>query len=685
MADFILGSLGNLEVTEGTDFGITVTPTGTLAAETTVRWEIILNGDLPAFAADFEKLTDVLTFAAGNDGDDGQPLALPVFDDDRFEVVRNFTLRVWQVNSDGTETQIDGDVKFTLKDDENDLAGQTARFALGAFVREGTENKNAITAAGTISSSDNGVRGDDAFVITRFQYGDLTLFDGSGTTVFKFDYNVSIAHVNEDADNLFTDYGLSRQEIIDEGFDPDHPYLYNSVKITLSTGAVITINTPGNPDYLFQLGEGALMDYVAFRTAIMVENPNDATKMALPTNDPAATDLEDNLRPVTKAFVVDTFTTPFDISGNNPAISLPLDVYSGTIHDDLLGLGIDFETSVNGERGNDTYIITRFQRGDVTLFDGSGTSVFKFDFGVLISHVNEDADNLFTDYGLSRQEIIDEGFDPDHPYLYNSVKITLSTNAVLTINTPGNPDYLFQVGEGPLMDYVGFRSAIMLENPNDATKMVLPTNDPTATDLEDNLRPVTGPFNVGFPIITAPLLPDTGTRYLSWDSARNQWDEKDIGPDRQRGTSDDIDIPSAARPTDGNNLLIIDELFLADTTRAISGGLGDDIYLIDKDLAHDILISDSHSTDSGNNVLKFDADVRITAISKPVPGSPFQDLIITLGKDTDGTNPATATGSVTLRYPAADFSFQFGDATPLSWINFPDFADLPAGFALDIV
>ena len=240
MADFILGSLGNLEVTEGTDFGITVTPTGTLAAETTVRWEIILNGDLPAFAADFEKLTDVLTFAAGNDGDDGQPLALPVFDDDRFEVVRNFTLRVWQVNSDGTETQIDGDVKFTLKDDENDLAGQTARFALGAFVREGTENKNAITAAGTISSSDNGVRGDDAFVITRFQYGDLTLFDGSGTTVFKFDYNVSIAHVNEDADNLFTDYGLSRQEIIDEGFDPDHPYLYNSVKITLSTGAVIT-------------------------------------------------------------------------------------------------------------------------------------------------------------------------------------------------------------------------------------------------------------------------------------------------------------------------------------------------------------------------------------------------------------------------------------------------------------
>ena len=45
---------------------------------------------------------------------------------------------------------------------------------------------------------------------------------------------------------------------------------------------------------------------------------------------------------------------------------------------------VNFSLDVNGAGGDDTYVITRYQYGDVNIEDSLGSSLFVFDSGVVI-------------------------------------------------------------------------------------------------------------------------------------------------------------------------------------------------------------------------------------------------------------------------------------------------------------
>ena len=113
---------------------------------------------------------------------------------------------------------------------------------------------------------------------------------------------------------------------------------------------------------------------------------------------------------------------------------------SGGIDKNVIGLGFsDIIQSANGNFSNDTFIITRFQYGDVGINDIDGAeNIIKFDYGVTITGYME-ARGLF---GVA------------------SMALTLSTGAVITITDP-NLRYLYQLDDSDTkLDYAAFKAEI---------------------------------------------------------------------------------------------------------------------------------------------------------------------------------------------------------------------------------
>ena len=194
--------------------------------------------------------------------------------------------------------------------------------------------------------------------------------------------------------------------------------------ITLSTGATITVESP-NIFYRYQFGDEDAIDYGALKEKLLGDsNANLANA---------------NTGELTTDHMVGSNVTFSDFTYSEDAASSTLSFVASGVAD-IVTLGSNSQSAPNAGGGNDYYVVTRHQYGDVTINDSrvsrdGGHNIIKFDFGVSISHfkITETVDSIFgTTVG--------------------DLAITLSTGATITVESP-NIFYRYQFGDEDAIDY----------------------------------------------------------------------------------------------------------------------------------------------------------------------------------------------------------------------------------------
>ena len=367
--------------TDSTIYDFTINLDMAFGVETAIRWEIVPIGALPVALP--TPLTGTATFSANQMSMDIDAGADPTRN---HKFPRDFEIRLY-MGADTTPT-------FT----EAASLGARTGIADNDLTLFGNGDKNIVGLgfSDTVETASGGI-GDDTLIVTRFQYGDATIGDIVGDqNIVMFDYDVTITGYTE----LSGLFGVA------------------SVKLTLSTGAVITVTSPTNAKYRFQLGDGELLTYDAFKTAI---GASGSDTLDAPYRVGDFIDVED----------IDV-TVPPDQSSNI--------VLFGGGSDDVFSASTDsIVENMSGGIGDDILVVTRFQYGNATVGDIVGDeNIVKFDYGVTITGYTE----LSGLFGVA------------------SVKLTLSTGAVITVTSPTNAKYRFQLGDGELLTYDDFKTEI---------------------------------------------------------------------------------------------------------------------------------------------------------------------------------------------------------------------------------
>ncbi len=389
--------------TEGAVYSFTITPTAALADATMIRWQIVPKGALPVTSSDFPSLTGMLSFTSG--ATTAQTVTFTPTDDARREISKDFELRIYDTADDTTplDTQV-----VTLRDNDD------ATGTYGNDILTGNGDANIIGFGTTHAVTANGSAGSDFYVISRFQYGNVEITDTVGTNLVKFDAGVTITDYDEESADGFVKV-ISR------------------VDLTLSTGAVITIINPVGK-FVFQLGSDPIITtYDEFKGEIRAEGSNETST------------LRNN-----EAFQVLTATTDPDISGNS--LSAQFSPSFGSASVDIFSSASTFGFSQNGSAGDDFYVISRFQYGNVEITDTVGTNLIKFDVGVTITDYDEESADGFVKV-ISR------------------VDLTLSTGAVITIINPVGK-FVFQLGDDAVIaTYAEFKGEIRAEGSNETSTL----------------------------------------------------------------------------------------------------------------------------------------------------------------------------------------------------------------------
>ncbi len=389
--------------TEGALYSFDITPTEALADATTIRWQIVPKGALPVTSSDFPSLTGMLSFTSG--ATVAQTVTFTPTDDARREISKDFELRIYDTADDSTplDTQV-----VTLRDNDD------ATGTYGNDILTGNGDANIIGFGTTHAVTANGSAGSDFYVISRFQYGNVEITDTVGTNLVKFDAGVTITDYDEESADGFVKV-ISR------------------VDLTLSTGAVITIINPVGK-FVFQLGSDPIITtYDEFKGEIRAEGSNETST------------LRNN-----EAFQVLTATTDPDISGNS--LSAQFSPSFGSASVDVFSSASTFGFSQNGSAGDDFYVISRFQYGNVEITDTVGTNLIKFDVGVTITDYDEESADGFVKV-ISR------------------VALTLSTGAVITIINPVGK-FVFQLGDDDVIaTYAEFKGEIRAEGSNETSTL----------------------------------------------------------------------------------------------------------------------------------------------------------------------------------------------------------------------
>ena len=269
----------------------------------------------------------------------------------------------------------------------------------------GDQNVIGLGLSDTIATS--GGSGDDTFIITRFQYGTLEIRDGltssDGQNLIKFDYGVTITAYREVLFTVFNDV------------------IVDLVALTLSTGAVVTIVLPAG-SFGYQLGSGEVLTYAEFKTEI------EATGT-------------DSLR---ADYAITSFTDAPELSDPRLEAGVARSL-SGAGNEDIISAASDYNLTVSGGSGDDVFVITRFQYGTLEIRDGltslNGQNLIKFDYEVTITDYAEVSFTVFNDV------------------IVDSVALTLSTGAVVTIVLPAG-SFGYQLGDGDVLTYAEFKAAI---------------------------------------------------------------------------------------------------------------------------------------------------------------------------------------------------------------------------------
>ena len=425
---FTISELATSLIDDGT-YEFSVTLSEVLSENVKIRWVIVPNGDLPVSSNAFSALSGEVEFTSSDNVGAVETIRLtPELGHHNFP--RNFEIRIYKVV--GEADTPDGESDDVLLETQQVDLSFTSPETYIERIRISGRDKNVIPLGTTDDVLAGGGIDDDTFVVTRFQYGDVMVDDSVGVNIIKFDLGVTI-----------TDYFES------SSFGGR---IVRSVVLTLSTGAEITIDSPNHISKTFQLGDGAVLNYAEFKTAIGATltgpNSNLAGDYAITTPTTAPVLSENPIDDVTRITI-------------------------GGRSGDIITLGTDYEVRGGGGIEDDIIVVSRFQSGDVTVDDSVGVNVIKFDYGVTI-----------TDYF----EISSFG-----GRIVRSVVLTLSTGAEITIDSPNHVSKLFQLGDGAVLNYVEFKAAIGAtltgSNSNLAGDFAIPfpTTDPT--DNQDVIPP----------------------------------------------------------------------------------------------------------------------------------------------------------------------------------------------------
>ena len=372
---------------DGANYEFQINLDTAFAEATTIRWEIH-----PTAGAFPLALTTPLTGTLDFSTSETSKIVSPALTRNH-PFPRDFEIQLYVDDTlafTSSEQRIAGDA--SLPDNSRSISGG------------GDQNVIGLGLSDTINPASGG-SGDDTFIITRFQYGTLEIDDVftslSGQNLIKFDYGVTITAYREVSFTLF-------DVVID------------SVTLTLSTGAVVTIAVPAG-SFGYQLGSGEVLTYADFKTAI------GATGM-------------DSLR---ADYAITSFTDAPELSDPRLEARVARSL-SGAGNEDIITAASDYNLTVSGGSGDDVFVVTRFQYGMLEIDDVftslSGQNLIKFDYEVTITDYAEVSFTLFD-------------------VIVDSVALTLSTGAVVTIALPAG-SFGYQLGSGEVLTYADFKTAI---------------------------------------------------------------------------------------------------------------------------------------------------------------------------------------------------------------------------------
>lgn len=274
---FTISELATSLIDDGT-YEFSVTLSEVLSENVKIRWVIVPNGDLPVSSNAFSALSGEVEFTSSDNVGAVKTISLtPELGHHNFP--RNFEIRIYKVV--GEADTPDGESDDVLLETQQVDLSFTSPETYIERIRISGRDKNVIPLGTTDDVLAGGGIDDDTFVVTRFQYGDVMVDDSVGVNIIKFDLGVTI-----------TDYFES------SSFGGR---IVRSVVLTLSTGAEITIDSPNHVSKLFQLGDGAVLNYVEFKTAIGAtltgSNSNLAGDFAIPFPATDPTDNQDVIPP----------------------------------------------------------------------------------------------------------------------------------------------------------------------------------------------------------------------------------------------------------------------------------------------------------------------------------------------------------------------------------------------------
>ena len=410
-----------LTVAEGGSYSFTLTPKGQLSAAMDIRWVIVPKGKVPITKNDFSALEGMESFVSGATA--GKTIIITPTDDALAEVSGEFEIQIYQVVSGGGTDILIGSQDVTLTDDD-DFSGVPASSLLG------DDNANNFFFGSSNPLSAEGVTGDDVYVISRYQTGNVILRDGFGTNIIKFDYGVDISSARK------TGRGTGGGEVL-LGTDSSNPT------------AAVTWLKPTNWEY--QIGDSDVLSWADFLAAL---GPTTGTAL-------------------TNVYTVDSLAGDSVAEGNESASTL-----LGSSADEVFSFGGDGARSAEGVTGDDIYVISRYQTGNVILRDGFGTNIIKFDYGVDISSARK------TGRGTGGGEVL-LGTDAANP----AAAVTWLKPAI----------WKYQIADGEVLSWSQFLAALgpttgtaltntyTVEDPpgkiitSDATGAALPENTAVAT------------------------------------------------------------------------------------------------------------------------------------------------------------------------------------------------------------
>ena len=482
-------------------YDFTINLDAAFATATTIRWEIVpTEGEFPS--ASFSGTIDFDTSQTE------QRVPTGIIRNHIFP--RDFEIRLYD-DADNTNTPLHTSGAQSVAGDST-LVGGNLVFAGG-----NDDNVLGLGFTDDVGSVTGGA-GDDVLVITRFQYGDVSINDTDA--LIKFDFGVTI-----------TDY--AERSVSSRGSTS-----ILRVTLSLDTGAEIEITSPTRPGYGYQLGDSAMLDYGGFKAVIDARDTNDDSQLgpdadytytiANPTPAPFVDDAPFSFDLSSYIFGVESGSTAISTLTATDSTSLMPVRYSiaseGTSGGDSALFSIDetsgalslvnaldyattaqkrYTLTVNAHADGDTvstqvvvYLLEvggdlSAAIGSLTFAGGSNDDIFvaasdnnlnatggagddvlvitRFQYGTV--SINETDALIKFDYEVTITDYAERSVSSRGSTSILLVTLTLDTGAEIEITSPTRPGYGYQLGDDAVLDYDAFKAAIKATGTNETSDL----------------------------------------------------------------------------------------------------------------------------------------------------------------------------------------------------------------------